>query len=40
MIDVAMDVYPCDETWEFVNLTLQYAVSPLSERKASMCSEV
>ena len=34
MIDVAMDVYPCDETWEFSNLTLQYAVR--SERKASM----
>ena len=25
-----------DETWEFINLTLQYAVSLLSERNASM----
>ena len=33
-------MYPCDEAWEFINLTLLCVACLLSERKGSMWSEV
>ena len=35
-----LDVYRCDETWEFINLALLCVACLLSERKRSMCPGV
>ena len=35
-----LDVYRCDETWEFINLALLCVACLLSERKGSMCPGV
>ena len=34
------DVYPCDETWEFINLALLCVACLFSEREGSMCPGV
>ena len=35
-----LDVYPCDDTWEFINLALLCVACLFSRRKGSMCPGV
>ena len=37
---MTLDVYPCDDTWEFINLTLLRVACLFSERKGSSMAGV